>query len=457
MSSGQATPYALSRQRPLARPRVPVAYFLRQYGPFAIATYMLACGRWGSYLLPGPPYIGDLVLTCVVGERIIAAGRRRQALNLGTVELTLGVTCGLLVAWSCIRFLYGSVSVNSIRDVAPYAYAILVFLTPRERPTQEQRRKMENVMYAALLFHAAWVTLAITAKGFVASLPTLGGGQAQFFQVRQDVDSTICGVMLVYCLYRAISGRRPWLNLAIAAWQVGIIFGDYSRSALAGCAMQLLVFLLLTPAARQVIRRYGARMVVPLLLILLPVGIYVGTQSGPVKRLSQAGNSFIPIVPTKGDPTGGATGTARARRLAWQAIEIYIEQNNTRDWTGVGFGPDFLHDSGGDILLLGGSTEDVRQPHDYVINTWARLGLIGLIMIIAIAAFAIRNIGKLGRSPQLDGMDIIAIAVAVGLSVSACYGVVLESPFGALPVWWALGYIGYRAVGLRLSWPLTRG
>jgi hypothetical protein len=79
------------------------------------------------------------------------------------------------------------------------------------------------------------------------------------------------------------------------------------------------------------------------------------------------------------------------------------------------------------------------------------------MLIVAVAVFGVRIIAKLGRSPQLGGLDITAIAVAVGLSVSACYGVVLESPFGALPVWWALGYLGYRAVELRLSWPLTPG
>jgi hypothetical protein len=71
--------------------------------------------------------------------------------------------------------------------------------------------------------------------------------------------------------------------------------------------------------------------------------------------------------------------------------------------------------------------------------------------------FSIRLIAKLGRAPELNAVDVVAIAVAVGLPVSACYGVVLESPFGALPVWWAVGYLSYRAVQLRLSWPLTRG
>jgi hypothetical protein len=364
------------------------------------------------------------------------------------------VTCGLLLAWCLGRFLFGGISINAIRDVAPYAYAVLVFLTPYEQATDQQRKRMEAVLVGALLFHGVWLTLAITAKGFVASLPILGGGQSQVFQRRPDFDSTICGAMIVYCLYRAVAGRRPWLSLAVGAWQVGLVLGDYSRAAIAGVVTQLIVFALLTPAPRQVLRRYGARIVVPMLIALVPIGIYEASQSSSVKRLSEAGSSFIPVVSTKGDPTNGATGTARARRLAWQAIELYIEQNDTRYWTGVGFGPDFLHDSGGDQLLLGGANQDVRQPHDYVLNTWARLGMIGLIITIAIAVFGIRLVAKLGRAPELNGVDMVAIAVAVGLPVSACFGVVLETPFGALPLWWALGHIGFRTATLGLSWPL---
>ncbi len=432
-----------------------MAHFLREYGPFALAVYMLACARWGSYLIPGPPYVGDLFLICILGERVIAAARGHVALSLRTVELTIGLSCGLLLAWSSVRFLSGSISTNAIRDFAPYGYGVLVYLTPYGGQTGAQRAKMEKALFAALLFHGAWMTVAMTAKGFVHSLPTLGGGQSYVFELRPDVDSTICGVLIVYALYRVIQGRRPWLSLAIVVWQVVLVFGDYSRAALAGVIVQLLVFGLLTPAPRQILRRYGARIVVPLLILLVSAGIYEASHSGPVHRLSQAGSSFIPLVPTKGDPTGGATGTARARRLAWQAIEVYTEKTSARDWAGVGFGPDFLHDSGGDMLLLGGTFEDVRQPHDYLINTWARIGLIGLIMILAIGVFAARIIVKLARSSHLSGLDILAIAVVAGVPVAACYGVVLEAPFGALPTWWALGYLSFRAVELRLSWPLA--
>ncbi len=456
MTSGRAATYPLSHPGANARGRLQIAYFLREYGPFVLAAFMLACARWGSYLLPGPPYVGDLWLSAVVFERIVAFARGRSALSLKSVELSIGFSCLLLLVWSSLRFLFGGISINAIRDFAPYAYAVIVFLTPYGGQTDAQRAKMEKWLFYALVFHGLWMTVSMTAKGFVHSLPVLAGGQSYIFELRPDVDSTICGVLIVYCLYRVIKGRQPWLYLAIAGWQTVLVFGDYSRAALAGVAVQFAVFVLLTPAPRQVIKRYGARMVVPFLIVLVGGGIYVASGSGPVHRLSQAGSSFVPLVPTKGDPTNGATGTARARRLAWQAIEVYTEQTATREWTGVGFGPDFLHDSGGDQLLLGGSNEDVRQPHDYIINTWARLGLIGLIMIVAIAVFATRIIIKLGRSPNLTGLDIAAIAVVAGLPVAACYGVVLESPFGALPTWWALGHISMRAVELRLSWPFKR-
>jgi hypothetical protein len=362
----------------------------------------------------------------------------------------------LLLVWSSARFLEGQIWVNAVRDFAPYAYSVLVFLTPYAGRTDEQRAKMEQAMFAALLVHGAWMTVSMTAKGFVAGLPALGSGQSHFLELRPDVDSTICGVLIVYGLYRVTVGRRPLLSLAIVLWQVVLVFGDYSRAALAGCIVQMIAFVVLTPAPRQMLRRYGARLLVPLLILLVPAGIYEASHSGPVHRLSQAGTAFIPLVPTTGDPTGGATGTARARRLAWQAIEVYVEKTGTRDWTGVGFGPDFLHDSGGDQLLLGGTHEDVRQPHDYLINTWARLGLIGMMIIVAILLFTARIAIKLGRSPQLGGLDVAAIAVAAGLPVAGFYGVVLESPFGALPFWWSVGYLGWRAVELRLSWSFRR-
>jgi hypothetical protein len=434
--------------------RLTVARFLREYGPFVLAAYLLATARWGSYLLPGPPYIGDLFVAALVGERLLAAARGRRALE--AVEWTIGISCGSLLVWSSLRFFFGGISTNAIRDFAPYAYAVVVFLTPSRARSDEQRATLERWLFGALLFHAVWVTVSLISPSFVTSLPVLGGGQSQVFQLRPDVDSTICGVLIVYCLHRVATGRQPGLSLAIAAWNTVLVLDDYSRAAIAAVVAQLVLFVVLTPAAREVVRRYSLRLLVPVLIVLVPAVAYEASRSDAVKRLSQASGSFLPLVPTTGDPTGGTTGTAAARRRAWQAIEIYLEANPGRNWRGVGFGPNFLHDSGGDQLLLGGSDEDVRQPHDYLVNTWARLGLVGLGMVAIILLIGLRIAVRIGRLPGLGGVDVMAIAIATGMPVAGFYGVVLESPFGALPFWWALAYLGSRAIELRVSAPWPR-
>jgi hypothetical protein len=434
--------------------RLEIAPVLRVYGPTIVAAYMLATARWGSYLLPGPPYIGDLAVMAIIGERVIAAAQGRIA--LGSVELTTGVTSGLLLTWACLRFGFGGLSANAIRDFAPYAYAVLVFLTPTGIRTEAVRQNMERLLFGALVFHAAWMTVALLSPSFAAGLPMLAGGQSQLLERRPDVDSTICGILVILCLHRAVLGRRPLVHVAIAVWNAAIVFDDYSRAALAAFCVQLLVFALVTPAVRELLRRYSLRLVIVLVLLVIPAGAYAISNSGVGKRLSQVGGAYVPFVPTTGNPGAGATGTALARRRAWQAIEIYLEAKRSRTWLGVGFGPDFLHDSGGDQLLLGGSSEDVRQPHNFLINTWARLGLIGLGIFLTVIIATVRLVVRIGRSPMLDGLDVIASATAVGLLVASFYGVVLESPFGALPFFWAVGHLGIRGLELRISPALRR-
>jgi len=434
--------------------RQSVASLLRNYGPFAIAAYMLATARWGSYLLPGPPYIGDVAILLLLGERAIAGLRGQTA--LGRVELSVGLACGSLLLWSSLRLVFGSFSANAARDFAPYAYAILVFLTPAPTMSDLDRNRMQRVLLAALFFHTAWVTLVRLDRGFTNQLPKLAGGQSYIFEERPDVDATICAVFALVLLNRAISGRTPTVYLALVAWNAALLFTDASRAALAAAAVATAVLFLLTPARREVVRRHSPRVVVSVLVLAVSALAYAATHSFEVTRLNQVGGAFVPLAPTTGDPAPHATGTARARVLAWQAIERYLEEQRSRDWLGVGFGPDFLHDSGADQLLLGGPNQDVRQPHNYLINTWARLGLVGLLIVIAMLVIGIRLIAVVSARGQISDVDLVAMLLVCALPVAGIYGVVLESPFGALPYFWALGYLGTRALELRSIVPTRR-
>ena len=426
--------------------RRPFTLLLRDFGPFALGAYLLATARWGSYLLPGPPYISDLFIILLLGERVLALTRGRAA--LGRVESTVAVVGGSLLAWTALRFALGSISSNAIRDAAPYGYVLLVFLTPSSTLSDADHRKMERILIAGLFFHSAWVTVETLSPGF-GSFLILGHGQSELFELRPDVDGTTCAVLTLICLGRAIRGFSPGLYICLTAWNAALVVGGQSRAALASAVVQLVVFAAFTPARRELFRRHAPRVIVAILIIAV-AGLAYGLQRGTAPtRLSSAGNAFLPFVPTSGPVPEQAIGTARARELAWQAIERYLIAKPSRDWLGVGFGPDFLHDSGGDQLLLGGTSEDVRQPHNYLINTWARLGLVGLAMIIAMIAVGVRLAALVSRNRSPNDVDLAAVLVVTGYPVAACYGVVMESPFGALPYFWALGYLGWRLLELR--------
>jgi O-antigen ligase len=441
-----ATSVASTEPRVAVRQRSK-AEILRDFGPFALGVYMLATARWGSYLLPGPPYIGDLAVMLLLAERGLAVARGFPALS--RVEPTVALLCGCLLAWSALRFVYGSLSANALRDVAPYGYAVLVFLAPSRRLSDLDRRNMERILVAGLVFHSVWVTVDVLSPTFSFSLPALGGGQSRFFELRPDVDQTTCAVLALIGLSRAIAGRQPSLNLFVVAWNTALVFDGHSRAALAAAAVEFVVFALFTPASRQLVRRYSVRVILAAAIVGV-AGVAYGLSRGAAgTRLGSATSAYLPFVPTSGPVPEQTDGTARARQLAWQAVERYLAANSSRNWFGVGFGPDFLLESGGQQALLGGTSFDVRQPHNFLINTWARLGVIGLAIVLAILAVGVRMAAIVGRSGSLNDVDLAAALVVTGFPVAALYGVVLESPFGAIPYFWALGYLGWRSLEVR--------
>ena len=415
--------------------------WLQQYGPYALALYLLATTKWGSGVSPlgGPPYITDLVLMLLLIDRAVAAAAHRST-STG-VESWAGVLVGALLVWSLVLLAFGSVSQNALRDAAPYLYGVTVFLV--RPPTESSESGASRALMAVLIFHAAWVSLVQVFPSLATSTPIVYGG-THLLSIRTDVDSLVCGLLAAIGLHRALAGRNPERNLLLVGWGATLVLLLNSRAGLLAFVVQIVVVLLLAPARRRLAGKYDARIAVAILLMCVPLLAVGISQGNSVHRLSLAvsGNGAA-------SEANGAIGTKNAREKSWKVLVQYIARDPSRMVRGVGFGPDFLHDSGADALLLGtvaATQEDVRSPHNYLLNTWARLGLVGLLLTLGIIVCGLRLARLVARNASsIRDDDVLAMLLVASIPVAALVGVVLESPFGALPYFWAVGHLSARA------------
>ncbi len=422
---------------------------LQQYGPYALALYLLAATKWGSGLSPlgGPPYITDLVLLLLLIDRAVAAAAHRSIAT--GVEAWVGGFVTALLAWSLILLVFGSVSQNALRDAAPYLYGVTVLLVRPPRESSESAAS--RALMAVLIFHAAWVTLVQIFPSLPTITPIIYGG-THLLSIRTDVDSLVCGLLAAIGLHRALAGRDPVRNLLFLGWGATLVLALNSRAGLLAFIVQIITVVLLTPARRRLVGKYDRRIAVAILLICIPAILFGISQGNSVHRLSLALSGS-----GAASEADGAIGTENARAKSWNVLVHYLIRDPARDVRGVGFGPDFLHESGADVLLLGAAAaeqEDVRSPHNYLLNTWARLGLAGLAIILGILLTGLRLARLVARhASRIRDDDVLAMLLVASIPVAALVGVVLESPFGALPYFWALGHLSARACQIGVVTP----
>ena len=410
--------------------------------------YLVVTGRWGSYVgVPGlPVYIGDILLALALVQVVLQLRRLgttpravRHALANSDRALLI---CLSLFVWAAMR---GVLSLTSLadepllglRDAAPYAYAgasLLAFLLPAAGGGRQWR-----LVYVALTAHVGWLLVALFLPLGLRGHLLLGG--APIFTSRPDFDSAVAGAAIAFAVYDVLLGRRPRRAKSLAAIAIlvaanGVAVANLQTRAGFLAGVVAIGVVLLIWATRSGARQEGQVGQAQRLLVLaasLVVLAVVVAFSPPGQRLVQA---------VRGQDSQ-ALGTAQVREYAWTGVTTYVFADARRTAVGVGFGPDFVQDSGTAYSLEGTEYKDVRSPHNYILGTLGRLGLGGallaLLMIGAAARLAVRRLAG-----PADAVTVIAALILLTLPVTALLGVVLESPFGAIPYFWAIGQLARR-------------
>jgi hypothetical protein len=391
----------------------------------------------------------------LVADWLLALAGRRRLFAPVDIWLALILSGVLFVALTAL--VLAGISTASVRDAVPYLYGALVFITPSLRGNSAKYG--EKLIGVALFAHLLWTSISL-ADPRVAELVTSPGNEAVgIFMLRSDIDGLVNGIAACIGLYRLMTGRR---GLLFFAWGATLVLVGHSRIAF----LVLLLNMLCTVGYVLAQRRRGwgtgsasgmasgkGHQTRPLrggsmkaVFAVLCVGVCAGILIAPTSIDRLAGTFG------GGDSIAGrsqAEGTTKARLAAWSTLIHWINDSPERSLTGNGFGTNIMTASGAGFALVQSEDPDLRSPHNFLLGVWAHLGLIGSVLVACLVVYGLILAARLRRLPMSE-VDLLAALLVIGIPLLSSVGVVFESPFGAIPYFWALGQIGSSPIRCRL-------
>ena len=407
-----------------------------------VVAFALAASRWGTNIGISPFFISDGLIALAVAH--LAAGRftkgseKRRRGPFATTPLFLAFLMYVVVR--AVLSIGQAPTIDLLRDAIPFLYGGLALISGYAlvRSDATVQQATARVLRWALTFHLVWVT-AVSATGLQQGFAILGPiGNAPVFQIRPDIDVALVSIAAALSLRQVLLRRRVFWNLLAVACGLAVVFiTTNTRAGQISLVVSLAVAYALTFAAshRSKGRQLFMVMAVPALLaaalLILPT-----TTAG--QRIIV---TLFPAASSGAEAELNAQGTQRARELTWQQVIEWTNAEPGRAVFGSGFGNNFLEQSGTLAYLEGTTYENVRSPHNWLVGTYARLGIIGTVLaaswLVSLGFYIYRRRQRIGESDLFAAASLIVVAI----TPVALLGVVLEAPFGAIPFFWAAGIV----------------
>ncbi|MFM1748026.1 MAG: hypothetical protein RLZZ188_1692 [Verrucomicrobiota bacterium] len=387
-------------------------------------------------------------LPLLVGELTLAAGltysiwqtSRTRVLPLRRDMLNLAVIVWLGLGLIRLPPGLSAHGVTAIRDFAMVYYALFFFLAQAWGSDPGQRRWLGRCLdLAFVVCPAVFIGFVRAPAFFVQNLEVNG---VPLILIKTDVGSGLLVAGTIWLLHRNAATEHRWW-LVPAAASILAVFEGNSRGGLLGLATATL--LLVITGDRKLLR--------PLALILttglLAIAVYsalspISWQRTPAYRLYEWTASITDFAGAKSYVTsdlGDKPDNNRFRMVWWRSVLDRTMSENP--WWGLGFGYDLANDFR--RSYYGQSADEdftARSPHNFVLTVFGRMGVLGLIALTVIMAGLVRLVWRNRKNKSADGLHQQRFALGVGAAgifASACFGVVLEGPMGAVVFWTALG------------------
>ena len=389
-----------------------------------------------------PLFAAELALALTLGAMAFQSAVhkvspvRRDALNLLVLAwLVLGA------ARLCIDLpRYG---IFALRDSAMVYYALFFFIGQSVAADPSGRRWLQGALTAALaLLPPLFLAYDLAPEWFYGHLLFRG---VPLILYKGDIAATVMAGGVFYFYWRVCAGwRLAWAG--VLASFAGAIY-PLTRAALVAFALAALLHVLAL--------RGRMLLVLGCSLALSFVGsaawslargtpfeeshaYQIGEYALTVFNVDPGGLLAEP--PEGADVKGNPLDNNEFRRVWWWTVAEETLENNPG--FGSGFGDDLAARFISEYGLSGDLDFSARSPHSIVLSTFGRLGFAGLSVLLGLLGAMIVascRAAALWRRDRSAGEPVALWAMAWTIFLSACFGVVLEGPMGAVVFWTVLG------------------
>ncbi len=438
---------------------------------WATLTALVCCWiivEWTSAAPPDAWLLAAAVVGYVVGNRGFAQLQPSNQVPILPAELVLAVAVPALVVRMATKRVVGV-----RKDFLNYALLLWMLVGTARLPFDLARygiialRDYATIYYASFFFisqafgaNPASVTVlrrALTVA-FVALLPAVVSIEAApdflynnftwrgvpIIYHKSDLIATSLAAGFFWLWTRAgRSGHWAWFVPAGASLLLIALMAS-PRAAMAAAAVTTVLWLLF---GRWRIAAAQFAMVSAASLLALAVISFLGKDirtSAPYSAYEHALSIFDPsgkgtyVNAESGDP-----GDNNRFRIIWWG-DVVDETLSTNPVLGLGFGSDLASRFLADYDLLSDENFSARSPHSIVVTVFGRMGIAGFLAWIAVSAGLARMVWRLLRAGNPDGMGLASVVCVIW--ISACVGVVLEGPMGAVAFWTVAGLANAMAL-----------
>ncbi|MEO7599842.1 MAG: O-antigen ligase family protein [Opitutus sp.] len=417
---------------------------LARWQPLPLSTVLLGAGLFGYVvgnrgfaqimLIPHQPLLPAEAILATCGALLLVQCAWRHELPFRRDVLNALVLLWLLVGSARVAFDFREFGLIAVRDFALVYYAAFFFLGQEVARAPEGRRFLERTLFVSCTALVVTNVLFERFPDFFVSTLTFRGNPLIYY--KGDLVGTFLAIGAVLAFVRSEKSRRIGY-LLLSVLLAGAVISTNNRASMLGLFVAT-TWLALGGRWKFFAAQAVAGVVAAVVVLAAASVLNISLERTPLLGIYERVVSLT-------DPTGQRSyqgegtfnkGDNNLFRTVWWRT-VLSETVQTNPYVGLGFGHDLADRFVREYYPESGEEFSVRSPHNVLVTVFARMGAVGLAVLAALLlAAAARTWQAVRMNPDVAAPWCIAWV----LFSSACFGVVLEGPMGAIVFWTSLGW-----------------